>query len=69
MLIDYDKMKRYIYRDEPTGVKYYCCKCGGKLDYCYLENRVYSIRCEDCQTHTLVKVGSPGEALAKVGEM
>lgn len=67
MIIDYNKLKRYVYRKAPNG-RYYCCKCGGELDYCYLESEIYCVRCEDCQTHTLVRSKAPYLALGKVGE-
>lgn len=66
MLINYTKLKDYRYRQ--GAIKRYCHKCGGELEYCYLERGVYSIRCEDCKYHTLIEAENPNLALVKVGE-
>lgn len=67
MLINYEKLKRYIYR-KSDGTISYCHKCCGQLEYCPIEKNVYCVRCEDCGTHTLVEVISGEVALRKVGE-
>ena len=67
MQINYEKLKRYIYRKTPSA-KYYCHKCCGQLEYCPIEKNVYCVRCEDCGTHTLVEAISGEVALRKVGE-
>ena len=46
MQINYEKLKRYIYRKAPSA-KYYCHKCCGELEYCPIEKNVYCVRCED----------------------
>jgi len=67
MLIDYEKLKRYVYRVTPNG-RYYCHKCCGQLEYCLIEKNLYCVRCEDCGTHTLIEASSGEMALRKVGE-
>ena len=67
MLINYEKLKRYVYRKVPS-TKHYCHKCCGELDYCNVEGNVFCIRCEDCGTHTLIEATSGEIALRKVGE-
>ena len=67
MQINYEKLKRYIYRKAPCA-KYYCHKCCGELEYCPIEKNLYCVRCEDCGTHTLVEATNGEVALRKVGE-
>lgn len=67
MLINYEKLKRYVYRKAPS-TKNYCHKCCGELDYCNVEENVYCIRCEDCGTHTLIEASNGEMALRKIGE-
>ena len=67
MLINYEKLKRYVYRKEPS-TKHYCHKCCGELDYCNVEDNVFCIRCEDCGTHTLVEETNWYNAIKKVEE-
>ena len=67
MLINYEKLKRYVYRKSPNG-RYYCCKCCGQLEYCSIEKNLYCVRCEDCGIHTLIETTSGEIALRKVGE-
>lgn len=54
MLINYEKLKKYRYRKSPS-THHYCCKCAGGLEYCHLEEDLYCVRCEDCETYTLVE--------------
>ena len=67
MLINYEKLKRYVYRKAPS-TKHYCHKCCGELDYCNVEDNVFCIRCEDCGTHTLVEETNWYNAIKKVEE-
>lgn len=67
MQINYEKLKRYIYRVVPNS-RYYCHKCCGQLEYCPIEKNLYCVRCEDCGTHTLIEATSGEVALRKVGE-
>ena len=67
MLINYEKLKRYVYRKAPS-TKNYCQKCCGELEYCNVEDDVYCIRCRDCRTHTLVEESNWYNALRKVEE-
>ena len=67
MQINYEKLKRYIYRKAPSA-KYYCHKCCGQLEYCPIEKNVYCVRCEDCDIYSLVEASSGEIALRKVGE-
>lgn len=67
MLINYEKLKRYIYRKAPS-TNHYCHKCCGELDYCNVEDNVFCIRCKDCQTHTLVEETNWYNAIRKVEE-
>lgn len=67
MQINYEKLKRYVYRKSPNG-RYYCCKCCGQLEYCSIEKNLYCVRCEDCETYTLVEESNWYNALRKVGE-
>ena len=67
MLINYEKLKRYVYRKAPS-TKHYCHKCCRELDYCNVEDNVFCIRCADCETYTLVEESNWYNALRKVGE-
>lgn len=67
MLINYEKLKRYIYRKSDSTISY-CRKCCGRLEYCPIEKNVYCVRCEDCGTHTLIEATNGEVALRKVGE-
>ena len=44
-----------------------CAKCGELLDVYYCENRVYAVRCANCETVALVKADSPKKAALRVG--
>lgn len=46
----------------------YCRRCGETLRVAYHEERLYSVRCPDCETVTLVKAGNPTDAARIVGE-
>lgn len=67
MLINYEKLKRYIYR-KSDNIFSYCHKCCGELEYCPIEKNLYCVRCVDCGTHTLIEASSGEIALRKVGE-
>ena len=53
-------------RFDPEG--YRCHRCGKDLKTVYLEERLYAVRCDTCDTITLVKAKSPAEAESVVGE-
>lgn len=59
----YDGMKTCTYRN--YGHK--CWLCGAKLGTTYLEERLYAIRCEYCQTITLIEARSAFEAENAIG--
>lgn len=44
-----------------------CPKCNRRLEYNYMENRTYAIRCVHCETLTLVKANNPEQAATIVG--
>ena len=67
MLINYEKLKRYIYRKSDNTISY-CHKCCGQLEYCPIEKNLYCVRCEDCGIHMLIEATSGEMALRKVGE-
>ena len=46
---------------------YQCDRCDTSLEYTYLENRLYAIRCDGCDFIRLVKASSPVIASRKVG--
>lgn len=46
---------------------YKCPMCDTYLEYTYLENRLYAIRCDGCDFIRLVKGSSPVIASRKVG--
>lgn len=67
MLINYEKLKRYIYRKSDSTISY-CHKCCGQLEYCPIEKNLYCVRCEDCDVYSLVEATNGEVALRKVGE-
>ena len=67
MQINYEKLKRYIYRVTLNG-RYYCHKCCGQLEYCPIEKNVYCVRSADCDVYSLVEATNGEIALGKVGE-
>lgn len=44
-----------------------CPTCGRDLEVYYCENRTFAVRCEHCETITLVKSNNPYKAAEKVG--
>lgn len=46
----------------------YCKRCGTALGTAYHEERLYSVRCKNCETVTLVKARNPEEAALIVGD-
>ena len=44
-----------------------CTVCGTMLEYAYMENRLYVIRCNHCGMLTLVKTINPYEAAVMAG--
>ena len=52
---------------QDLGGRYACHLCGTTLEYAYMENRLYAIRCKKCETVTLVKERNPAEAASIVG--
>lgn len=44
-----------------------CLKCGAELEWTYLENRIYGVRCCRCGLVTLTRGKNPQEALVNVG--
>lgn len=52
-------------RFRPESVE--CSKCGYLLDVYYCESGTYAVRCETCDTVTLVKASNPHKAALRVG--
>ena len=50
-----------------TGVL--CARCGHELKSSYCEERLYMVRCQECETVTLVKAASPAAAAERLGIM
>ena len=67
MIIDFEKLKRYSYRKIKNG-EVYCSKCGCQLDYCTLYENLQCVRCEDCESYTLVEIDDGYAAMSKTGE-
>lgn len=60
-----DKLCHKFY-DHPKGhgekTDYVCRICGGPLEICYCEERLYLVQCADCGTFSLVKTANPEDA-------
>lgn len=54
-------------REAEDQYRYACHLCGTTLEYAYMENRLYAIRCKKCGAVTLVKAKNPAEAASIVG--
>lgn len=54
-------------KDAEDQYRFACHMCGTTLEYAYMENRLYAIRCKKCETVTLVKERNPAEAASIVG--
>lgn len=69
--MDFYEMVHKAYRQlntclfRPNGGR--CRACGTALGTTYLEERLYAVRCEKCNTVTLVKARCPADAEAAVG--
>ena len=67
-----DQLMHAVYRAEADykepliGVM--CRKCATRLQVHYCKNRLYAIRCKDCEAVTLVAADNPMRALLTVGE-
>lgn len=59
----YERVQGCIFRHYAC----YCAKCGTPLKTYYAENRLYVVKCEKCETLTLVKAPNPYKAESKVG--
>lgn len=46
----------------------YCRSCGHGLETAYHEERLYSVRCRNCEMVTLVKARNPENAALIVGD-
>ena len=46
---------------------YLCRMCANTLEYAYMENRLYVLRCTHCGTLHMVKAKNPAEAASVVG--
>ena len=61
-----DKLCHKFY-DHPKGhgekTDYVCRLCGGPLETCYCEERLYLVQCTDCGTLALVKTANPKAAV------
>lgn len=59
--------RNFRWQDPHTGEIIYaqCSKCSGLIEYAYLENRLYAIRCNGCDCIRLVKAPSPKVAVQK----
>lgn len=55
-----------MYRELLIGVL--CRKCGTRLKVYYCENRLYAVKCDGCESVTLVKATNPMDAMLTVGE-
>jgi len=44
-----------------------CTMCGNTLEYAYMENRLYALRCQKCKTVTLIRASCVSEAADVVG--
>ena len=53
--------------DHYNGSSHLCLSCGEVLEYAYMENRLYAIKCPICKTVTLVRERNPREAACLVG--
>ena len=70
LLYDAFSRNRVCFRlcqDEDCQGRHACHLCGTTLEYAYMENRLYAIRCKKCGTVTLVKERNPAEAASIVG--
>ncbi len=67
-----DELMHTAYRAEPmykeTLIGVMCRRCGMRLKAYYCENRLYAVRCDGCESVTLVKARSPLDAMMVVGE-
>ena len=54
-------------KDNDDQYRHACHLCGTTLEWAYMENRLYAIRCKKCGTVTLVKESNPAEAASIVG--
>ncbi len=55
-----------MYRESTIGVM--CRRCGTRVKAYYCEDRLYAVRCDGCESVTLVRAQSPIDAMLVVGE-
>lgn len=53
--------------DPEKTERFACLNCSTTLEYAYLEQRLYAIRCPKCKTIVLVRERCPHEAASIVG--
>lgn len=53
--------------DTEETERFACPNCLNTLEYAYLEQRLYAVRCPKCNTITLVRTTCPHEAASIVG--
>ena len=62
----HESVKRLnTFLSKPNG--YFCIKCGNELKTSYLEERLYCVECNQCETKTLVSANNPTSAEERVG--
>lgn len=62
-----DFIKFRLCGDQSMNTHVICDNCRTTLEYSYLEERLYAIRCPDCRTVVLLKAPNPFEAAVRVG--
>ena len=55
------------YAEGWRGTGALCARCGRELETSYCEERLYMVRCRQCDTVTLVKAASPAAAAERLG--
>lgn len=65
MLGHYIRFRPCVYAEHTEEFR--CHMCGSLLEYAYMEQRLYVVRCPYCSMVTLVKAPNPREAAVFVG--
>ncbi len=58
-----------LYKKLPNKAVIRCKECGTPLKTYYAEERLYLVKCDFCETVTMLKASSPIIAAAMVGEV
>lgn len=57
-----------LIRGEHSEILYYCPSCGDRLEYIYLEEELYHVRCKSCdRIEVLTYAKNPYEACMRAG--